>query len=121
MDEREVFEIIDSSNLYRKGDYLNNLKAWYSVFDEEQIFLGYLEEVKGEPDQLLKRILTHIGVDDPSTTHFQESMEDPSHVGQVINIEPKYESFLREKYYKHNEELYELLGNPIIKNWNNWK
>ena len=36
MDEKEIFNFIGSDNCYRKGDYLNNLKEWYTAFDEEQ-------------------------------------------------------------------------------------
>lgn len=118
MSENEVYELIGSANYYNKGNYLDNLKRWYSVFDRQQIFIGYLEEVKENPNVLLKNILTHLGVNADSR-HFQKSMEEPSHVGQEIPIEPKYEAFLREKYYQHNEDLFELLGNPIIKGWNN--
>ncbi|MCP4456766.1 MAG: sulfotransferase [Cytophagales bacterium] len=117
MHEDDVFKLIGSANYFIKGNYLDNLKRWYSVFDRQQIFIGYLEEVKENPDDLLKNILTHLGVSVDSR-HFQKSMEEPSHVGQEIPIEPKYEEFLREKYYQHNEDLYELLGNPIIKGWN---
>lgn len=120
MSETEVFKFIGSTNCFIKGDYSNNLKRWYSVFDEEKIFTGYLEEVKENPEGLLRNVLSHIGVNVDST-HFQGTMEEPSHVGQAIPIELKYHEFLREKYFHHNEELYKLLGNPIIKAWNSNK
>jgi len=117
MSEKDVFKLIGSANYYSKGNYLDNLKRWYSVFEEENVLIGYLEEVKTNPDELLMKVLTHIGVD-ANLKYFQKSMEEPSHVGQPIPIEPKYQEFLMEKYFRHNEALYEMLGNPIIQNWN---
>lgn len=117
MSENEVFKLIGSANYFIKGNYLENLKRWYSVFDSQQIFIGYLEEIKEKADDLLKNILTHLEVN-ANAKNFKKSMEEPAHVGQKILIESKYEEFLREKYYQHNEDLFELLGNPIIKNWN---
>lgn len=118
MDEKEVFKFIGSINCYRKGNYLENLKKWYSVFEEEKVFIGYLEEVIQRPDELLQNVLKHIGVD-TDLSHLGTSIEEASHVGQHIPIEPKYQDFLQEKYFQHNKDLYELLGNEIIKTWNN--
>ena len=117
MSEEEVFKFIGSINCYRKGDYLGNVKRWYSVFEEEKVFIGYLEEVIEQPDELLQNVFEHIGVD-TDLTHLGTSIEEASHVGQPIPIEPKYQEFLNEKYFQHNKDLYELLGNEIIKNWN---
>ncbi len=118
MNEKEVFKFIGSSNCFSKGDYFGNLKNWYSVFNENQVFTGFLEEVRDNPDELLIRILKHIGIESDAS-HFEKTMEEPAHVGQTIEIEPKYEEFLKDKYYQHNEDLYKMLGNPIVKSWNN--
>lgn len=118
MSEKDIFNMIGSANYFNRGNYLDNLKRWYSVFEEEKIFIGYLEEVKVNPNALLMKVLMHIGVDADST-HFQESTEEASNVGQIIPLEAKYRYFLQEQYFQCNKDLYEMLGNPIIKNWNN--
>ena len=118
MDEKDVFKFIGSANCYRKGNYLENIRKWYTVFEEEKVFIGYLEEVIERPNKLLQNVLRHIGVD-TDLSRLGTSIEEASHVGQPIPIEPKYQEFLQEKYFQHNKDLYELLGNEIIKTWNN--
>jgi hypothetical protein len=42
--------------------YEENLRNWAASFPHDQIFVGFLEEVSTQPDQLLQRIFTFLGV-----------------------------------------------------------
>jgi len=117
MSEKEVFDFIGSDNCLAKGNYYECLLKWYKVFHKEQIFIGYLEQIKTNPVELIESILAHIGVE-AKVLNNSVSANEPSHVGLKIPMESKYKEFLQDKYFQPNEDLFRLLGNPIIKNWN---
>ena len=44
-------------------DYLRTLENWGSFFPEEQIFVGFLEDIHFYPNRLLRRLYKFLGVD----------------------------------------------------------
>lgn len=47
-----------------RGDYEQCLRSWLSVYPEQQLLLCYYEDLKAEPEALLRRCFRHIGVED---------------------------------------------------------
>ena len=115
LSDEEVIKWLDSEVIYEKGNYYDNLSRWMEVFPENQILIGYLEEVANTPSDLIRRVQDHIGI---APINFdQDSLEEKNHVGIKVPFKDSYKDFLREKYRDHNEKLYDALKNPIIKNW----
>ncbi len=117
MSEEQVKEFLNSSDVLTKGDYVSSIKNWTAIFPKEQLFIGYLEEMKNDPSQLLDRICQHIGADF-SRLKADHSINEPSHEGQSIPLSEKYRKYMKSRYFQHNQELYEMTGNEIVKGWN---
>ena len=52
----------------RRADYLQILKKWQRFYPDEQIFVGFIEDIHFHPVRLLRHIYTFLGVD-PSYAH----------------------------------------------------
>lgn len=44
-----------------RGDYLGILESWLSAFPEEQMFIGFFEDIGERPKELLSDVFEHIG------------------------------------------------------------
>ena len=47
----------------RRTDYLRTLETWSAFYPEEQIFVGFLEDVRFFPEELLQAVYGFLGVD----------------------------------------------------------
>ena len=60
--DMEYIAHFDSSASRTRGDYLGIIKRWRTCFPENQLFLGFFDEILASPEDLLKRILQFLGV-----------------------------------------------------------
>ena len=47
----------------RHADYSKNLAAWEAHYPQDQMFIGFFDDLQGDPRRLLKEILDFLGVD----------------------------------------------------------
>lgn len=52
----------------RRTDYRRIVENWLSVFPEDQVFIGFYDQIELQPTALLQRICSFLGVEDHSTT-----------------------------------------------------
>ncbi len=73
-----------------RSDYMRTLEIWSSHFAKEQIFIGFLEEIKSDPENFLLRIYDFLGVE-KSTKYLPESLRAAVNTRKKIDIAPEYE------------------------------
>jgi hypothetical protein len=61
--DREFFAHFESKRSRMFGDYARTLQNWGAFFSEEQIFVGFLEDVHFHPNRLLARLYRFLNVD----------------------------------------------------------
>ncbi len=61
--ESEIEARLHRPKAWRHGEYLKNLAAWEAHFPNEQIFIGFFDDLQDSPRALLGRILEFLGVD----------------------------------------------------------
>jgi hypothetical protein len=59
----EIQELVTRSFMLWRGGYMEAIERWETVFSQEQLFVGFFEEMVDEPELLLRRVLRHIGAD----------------------------------------------------------
>jgi hypothetical protein len=59
----ELVAFASSERALRRGDYTAILERWLAVFPEEQLLVGFFEEIREQPRALLRRVFEHLGVD----------------------------------------------------------
>lgn len=118
IDETEFYDHFRSLRSIKRGDYLTIIDNWSKVFDRDRIFIGFFEEIKERPRELLRKIFTHLDVSqnvDWDTFPYNRKIGG----NPEISIPPKYDIFLKNMYKKDIELLHERFG-ECIGNKVNW-
>ncbi len=61
--QSEVEARLDRPKARRHGDYTKNLAAWEAHYPQNQIFIGFFDDLQNDPRRLLKEILDFLGVE----------------------------------------------------------
>jgi hypothetical protein len=86
------------------GDYLGSLKRWLSFFPKKQLFIGFYENIKRDPQRLLSKIFTHLDVEsEVDWSKFPISEAFLKGIGNVIP--ERLKKYLRAIYRRRTEEL----------------
>ncbi len=112
----ESIEEIKDRKFYRRFDargsrlrtvYSRTLENWGSFYPEEQIFVGFLEDVHLFPDRLLGDLYAFLGVD----PDFRPPGADRRvHSGKQETIPTRFALHLARAYHKEMKTLHERLG-----------
>jgi hypothetical protein len=60
--QADFLQHLRSAASLRAGDYLTGLDNWLSVFPEEQLFVGFYDDIQARPLELLHDVCRHLGV-----------------------------------------------------------
>jgi hypothetical protein len=86
------------------GDYLGQLRRWSSVFPREQLYVGFYETIRTQPDDLLREVFQFLGVDstvDLTSFPLRERILE----GSPLELPPELGATLRCLLRKRTEEL----------------
>jgi hypothetical protein len=112
VDEGEFVAHFRAARSVKRGDYGTILDHWLSVFPEDQMYIGFFDDIVKRPRELLGEVCTYLGV---STDVDWESFPY-NHVvnkGPSIPLPKQYRGFLEEMYCQEVEALYERFGTPV--------
>lgn len=65
--EQEFFDHFVGADSRGKGNYLEIIAHWTSVFPREQIYIGFFEDISRRPQELLGDVFHHLGVSEPKS------------------------------------------------------
>lgn len=111
----DLKRIVEREAMSLRGDYVRTINNWKSYFPDDQIFIGFFEDIVEAPELLLREVFQFLGVDasDEYITRlaFKKSNPSPSK-----RMPPELRLYLAEKYYSRIKTLSEILGRYA----NNW-
>ena len=113
-DEAAIRKLVDSPAITMRSDYIHAVTTWRSVFGDEQVFIGFFDDLVSKPADLLRSILAFLGVD-ASDEHV------PTSIAEVVNAGPKRdfpEALLPHMYATYMDqfaELEKMVGGPVSK------
>jgi hypothetical protein len=119
LSETELLDQLGSRASRRRGDYVATLDTWQSEFPTEQLFIGFFEDVKQRPQELLSDVFDFLGVTtavDWSTFPFEQVMRPGSKEvspGTPPPMPESCETFLREIYADQLTELRKRFGDRV--------
>jgi len=98
------------------GDYLTNLRSWRQHFAEDQIFIGFFDELTASPETLLRNILDFLGLD-ASATAIPEDVEKKRNAGKGEPIPEQFRAFLAKQHHAQIVDLNNAFQNDYTKQW----
>jgi len=105
--DRKFYRRFDNKGSRLRTDYLGTLERWGAFYPEEQIFVGFLEDVRFFPQELLRSLYSFLGVD-PSFEHGHVTRK--VHPGQQDTIPTRFAVHLALAYHEQIKALDERFG-----------
>lgn len=90
----ELYKKINGPGTMLRSNHLLVLEKWESVFDEEQFFIGFFEDVVDRPQELLQRLFRFLDISD-SSEHISPE------INKKVNTAGKYKSPIPGKFKVH--------------------
>lgn len=110
--EAEFLEHFRSPLSVSRGDYAAMLDRWTRYFPEEQILLGFQEEMAGAPQVLMERVFRHLGVSTEVDWNGFE-LYAVRGKGPGIPLPDRYREILEEIYAEPLERVSARLGGKV--------
>ena len=101
------FQQFHSNHSSPLTDYLRTLENWGSFFPEEQIFVGFLEDVHFYPNRLLRRLYAFLGVE---TNTGYKVIKRKIHSRDVETMPTRAAAHLAQTYLEDARRLEERFG-----------
>ena len=100
----EIRKFIDSDIQETRGDYLSILENWSFIFSEENLFIGFYDEVSSEKEAFISKICKFLEIEN---TYLDKSHLVNKKVNVSIKIEmhKEIEKYLVEKYINDLKKL----------------
>ena len=105
--DRKFYRRFDNKGSRLRTHYLRTLESWGSYYPEEQVFVGFLEDVSFFPRELLRSLYEFLGVD-PSVERADATRK--IHSGSRDTIPTRFAVFLARAYHEETRALHERFG-----------
>jgi hypothetical protein len=105
--DRRLYRRLDNRRVRLFSDYRRTLETWGEFYPEEQIFIGFLEDIHFHPQQLLQSVFTFLDVD-PSFK--PRSPEKKVHSRSVGRMPSRFATHLARSYKEEIGWLEERFG-----------
>ncbi len=105
--DEEFYRHLDNKRSWLFTDYLRTLENWGSFYPEDQIFVGFLEDIHFYPNRLLERLYRFLGAD-PSAEY--RVIKRKIHSRAVETMPTRIASHLADSYGGDIRRLSERFG-----------
>ncbi len=105
--DEQLFEGFDHPEVRAETDYVRILQKWQRFYPEDQIFVGFIEDVHFHPIRLLRHLYNFLGVD-PS--YAQGAKKGKVNARSPKNMPAGAAAHLARRYYKDLQLLSEHFG-----------
>ena len=112
IDQEEFMRRLKKRHYLEYGDYLKIIQKWEGVFGEENIFIGFFDDIKTQPKSLLTDLFNFLGVsDDVEWNSFPFNQK--FNAGKRVDMPDDIRSYLSAIYKKDIELLKERFGDKV--------
>ena len=99
--------------------YLRNISNWEQHFDKSQIFIGFYDQLKQDPEQLFKDICEFLEVES-SNIIVPQTISNKVNARNYPQITRKWKEYLKQSLYDDYIALDEYFQNEYTKTWLDW-
>lgn len=108
LDEAELTGMLNKVRM----KYSTVIDNWLKYFSEDQLHVCFFDDIKNDPESLLRNVFRHIGVD-AQLDYQQLGLQEVVNRGMQIPLRPAYRDYLNETYASEIETLHQRFGNKI--------
>ena len=101
---------------HRHSNYPENLQIWSSFYPQEQIFIGFFEQIAENPRQLLSDLYQFLDVDS-SEQYIPPNVHKKVNAGQYSPIPAHWARYLAERYHEQLKLLHDRFNNCSTASW----
>ena len=116
IDEKRIVKFLKSSQHLANSRYLNNLNRWEQHYSSAQIFVGFQDQIRDEPEELLNDIAEFLGVE-AFGYHHSELIKRKINSHSYPAIPEHYAKMLAEIFINEIESLHQRFNNSYTKEW----
>lgn len=110
--DAEFLDHFTQDRSIKRGDYLQILDNWLTVFPEDQLYVDVFERIADDPRGLLEDVFSFLGVStDVQWDHFP--YDEVIFSGPSREMPAHFRSFLEDLYAEDLERLYDRFGEPV--------
>lgn len=110
--EQEFLEHLSEDRVRLRNDYVGIIDRWTKAFGKEQMYVGFFEDVKQRPQELLQELLAFLGVSGPAEKVFENASEKVR-PGIRLEMPESVRSFLIDQNEGGMRELAGRYGAPV--------
>lgn len=92
-----------------RGDYMQCIKNWLSVYPEENMLILLYDDISNEPSYVMQKVLSHIGGDCDENIINQQALSKKIFTGSGDKIRPALHQYLKAMYAPKITELKQFL------------
>ena len=118
-DKKKIKTFINRRRNIRYSQYSKTLQIWEKIYPKEQIFIGFYEQLKEAPSQLLADILNFLEVDASIIPETVGRVIRPSHIRtRYYKPLPFYwAQYLAQRHYSDIQLLHQRFNNASTASW----
>jgi Sulfotransferase family len=105
--DKKIYRQFDNRRVGLMTNYRRTLENWGSLYPEDQIFVGFLEDIHFFPEELLRRLYEFLGVD---YSKKYRVIKRKIHSGSQDTMPTRFAVYLARSYYELLKELHEWFG-----------
>lgn len=105
--DEKLYARLNNKRMRLMTNYLRTLRNWSAFYPEDQIFVGFLEDIHFFPEELLRRLYTFLGT---STSTEYPVIRDRVHSGHQSTILTKHASHLAGVYHEQLQAMSSHFG-----------
>jgi len=107
MTTRNIRRQFEKGRVRRMTNYLRTLDTWNAFYSEEQIFVGFLEDIHFFPEETLRSLYHFLGID---LSMARGAITQKIHSGSMSKMPLRFASYLARSYREEAERLAERFG-----------
>jgi hypothetical protein len=109
----ELIRRVRSGPNMRRSAYLENIGRWQEVFGESALFIGYFDDLRTQPRQMINRVCAFLGVRDISADLPKQAIEPVNVAGKRLGGMPEWMAIeLARLYEPQLRDLSAKVGHP---------
>jgi hypothetical protein len=116
VNEQHIVEFLTKSQHLASSRYVNNLQRWEKIYPPAQIFVGFYEQIRDTPQQLIGAIYRFLGVDS-SEQHIARIQTRKINAQKYPEIPENIAYILAQLLIDDIEKLHQRFNNPYTADW----